>query len=497
MTIVVGGHVRTPRSPNESHMTQVIPETGQFEHATTPEVSAKASTQDAPPPRRTGRRRLLTLVAGGALLSVIVLIASSLGFSRSNGQTPAATPVPIENVDRPLALAPGASLDDTITSLRARVQRLPGDYVSWATLGLAYVQQAKIVADPSYYARAEAALARSVDEGGDDNFLAFAGLSALASARHDFQTALEYAEAGLSINAASSLLYGVLSDAQIQLGMYEEGFASVDTMTDLRPDASSLSRASYVAELRGDLDLAVGLMTRARDDAANGSNRAFALFYLGELAFKAGDPNTALGLYNQAVQAAPSEVALLAGKAKAEAAAGQIETAIGHYEQVVTNVPDPTYLIQYGELLESVGRFDEARRQYDVVDAANALYAAAGVAPDATPILFEADHGDPEQALIDAEIGIRDRPFIVMYDAYAWALHRVGRDEEASAAIDQAMELGTPYARFHFHAGMIALALGDDDQARTELTRALAINPYFDPLDAPVARETLDGLESP
>jgi Flp pilus assembly protein TadD len=81
-----------------------------------------------------------------------------------------------------------------------------------------------------------------------------------------------------------------------------------------------------------------------------------------------------------------------------------------------------------------------------------------------------------------------------MHDARAWALYRAGRHEEAQIAIDQAMQLGTRSALFHFHAGMIAVELGDTERARAELETALSINPYFDPLSAPVAEQTLEEL---
>lgn len=446
-------------------------------------------------PGRSTTRRIVLAAAGAIVVALVILAAGAFGRERTEPPA-AATPAIVGNAVRPGARLPGASLDQTIASLQARLDDLPGDYVSWATLGLAYVQQARITVDPTYYGRADGALARSLEEGGDDNYLAFAGLSALASARHDFATGREFAEQGLEINDFSAILYGALSDAQIQLGLYDEGFASIDRMLELSPDTASLTRASYAAELLGDMERATELMQRALDDAPNASDRAFASFYLGELKFNAGDPNGALGDYNRAVEAAPDEPALLAGKAKAEAASGQVLTALGHYAEVVERAPDPSYVTAYGRLLESLGRDAEAQQQYRVVEATLALFAAEGVAPDAAPVLFEADHGDVDEALAQSEVGVEQRPFIAMYDARAWALHRAGRDVEALDAIERALDLGTPYASYHYHAGMIHRALGNDDRALEELRRAMEINPTFDPIDAPIAAETIAALEA-
>ena len=53
-----------------------------------------------------------------------------------------------------------------------------------------------------------------------------------------------------------------------------------------------------------------------------------------------------------------------------------------------------------------------------------------------------------------------------MNDAHAWALHVNGRDAEALVWLARALALGTRNALFHYHAGMIHLALGDRAAAR-------------------------------
>ena len=57
-----------------------------------------------------------------------------------------------------------------------------------------------------------------------------------------------------------------------------------------------------------------------------------------------------------------------------------------------------------------------------------------------------------------------------------------------------ALRLGTQDATSFFHAGMIARRLGDRDEARRDLTRALAINPHFSILFAGAAQRTLTQL---
>ncbi len=442
-------------------------------------------------------RRTTRLLVASALCALMVT-AGAVGIVRSqpdvDSNAIAAAPPAVANLAEQVARPNGASLERTIVDLESRVAETPGDDVSWATLALAYVQQARISVNPAYYPKAESALDQSFLANDADNFLGYAGRSALAAGLHDFAAAKDFATQGLTINPYSSLLYGLLGDAQTQLGEYEGSFATVQKMVDLSPDTASFSRASYSWELRGDISRATELMQRALDSAPTDADRAYALHHLGQLSFDAGDPNTALEFELRALTASPDDPAAQFGRAMAEAALGQTETALDHLAALTQRVPDPQYFVAYGTLLESVGRVDEANEQYRYVAAAITLFAANGYQPDADAILFQVQSGDLDAAIANAEIVVKARPFVSTHDAYAWALHAEGRDREALTQIEAALSLGTKSALFHFHAGMIHLALGDTDAARRELTQALAINPYFDPLAAPIAKQQLETL---
>jgi len=51
----------------------------------------------------------------------------------------------------------------------------------------------------------------------------------------------------------------------------------------------------------------------------------------------------------------------------------------------------------------------------------------------------------------------------------------------------KAMLLGTPEAAFYYHAGLIENALGNKDEARKLLQKALELNPEFDVRQAALA----------
>src|SRR5258708_5935635 len=65
---------------------------------------------------------------------------------------------------RPVAAGGAASGQDSqaaIERAQKRLRELPSDWQTWAGLGQAYVEQARVTGDPSYYAKAAGALDRS------------------------------------------------------------------------------------------------------------------------------------------------------------------------------------------------------------------------------------------------------------------------------------------------------------------------------------------------
>ncbi|MGI8666341.1 MAG: tetratricopeptide repeat protein [Jatrophihabitans sp.] len=398
------------------------------------------------------------------------------------GRTPATGPIATDPIGADIA-----KQQDT-------VRQTPANYGAWADLGLDYVQQAKITVDPSYYPKAEAVLKRSLGINSSENYLAMAGEAALKAAEHDFTGALGWARRGLAINPYNATLYGSLNDALTQLGRYPEAFAAAQKMNDLQPGVAAFTRAEYVFELRGDIANARLAMQQALAASSASADKAFAYYYLAELSFNAGDPKAALATCETGLRLDPSYYALIQGKARAEAALGQSEAAVRDYSAVVNAVPQPEYVVEYGEYLQSLGRDQQAEEQFTVFDTENRLFQANGVTLDTDPTLYYANHGNPTLALHYGTTGIRIRPFIEMDDAYAWALHANHRDAEALSWQHKAMALGTRNALFYYHAGMINKALGNTAAAKADLTQALAINPYFSPLAAPIARSTLAGL---
>lgn len=428
------------------------------------------------------------LASGGAVLALSggMLAAGALTGAPNGGPTPS-----------PSASAPAVpanALLAAIVKAQDRLRSRPNDASGWAGLGVAYVSQARISGDPSWYAKAEGAVARSLQIDTETNFLAYAGQAALQNARHDFRGAEASARKGIAINGFNSTLYGALGDALTQTGRYDEAAEAIDKMNQLLPGVPAFTRASYVFELRGDVAGARSALERALRDATSPADIAFVQYYLGELSIRyGGGAAAALEHYDAGLAASPSDAVLLAGRARAEAALGNTTQAVADLRKAVLARPEPSAVLELAELLESLGD-PTAKDQYALFQVQEKLYKDAGVALDTESTLFEADHGSPAAAVAAAQAGWASRPFVEMADAYGWALHSAGRDREALGWANKAFVSGWKTAPALYHRGMIKLALGDKPGARADLSEALKLDPTFNPLGAPKARAALATL---
>ncbi len=429
------------------------------------------------------RRIVLTVCAMGLgvvlfLLDSIVLGGPGPGPGTAKRPTPAGT-------------VAAAAQRGSLQELQDRLERIPGDWVAWAQLGSAYIEQAGRGGDTSSYPHAEAAFTESLRVGPQDNPEALTGQATLAAARHDFRTAAALATEATTINGFNAPAFGVLSDALVELGRYAEAEAAAQKMTDLSPDSFALARVSRLRELRGDTAGAQTALERWRAHAVSPAVAAVASFRLGELAFNAGDLSTAKASYAESRAHDRSFLPAVAGTAKANAAAGDPAAAVIAYRQVLDGLPLPQYATELGDLLTALGRVQEANQLYAMADTQRQLIRANGGRTDLEAAVFAADHGDPAVALDLAAREHAVRASIHTDDALAWALHRNGRNTEALLLAERAVRLGTRDASLHFHLGMIEAALERGPAARTSLRTALEINPHFSLLHAPTARAEL------
>ena len=226
------------------------------------------------------RKRKSLIVVG---VGLVLAVSGGIGFATSSDPI---SPTPAAAVPRVVPNS-GQDLEASIAALQNTLRRLPQDYVSWANLAVAYVEQARITGNATYYEKADDAAARSFEVEPDENFTALAAQAAILAARHDFSDALSSADEALAINPRDLGALAIRVDALNELGRYDEQLEALAIADRRQPSTAIATRYSYAYELRGDLDRAAGILRRA---AANGSrnDKAYTLTLLADIQRKQG-----------------------------------------------------------------------------------------------------------------------------------------------------------------------------------------------------------------
>ncbi len=429
---------------------------------------------------------------GGATVVAVALgslVGGVLAESPSGGPSAAAPPALAE---RALSGAAGGVTARTIAALEQRVRSTPHDPDLLAQLGFGYQLRWRETADSSFLPRSETALHRALrTKPGDAT--AVLGLGSLALIRHEFRDALRYGRRAARLLPGSARPHGVIGDALVELGRYEEAFAAFERMIALRPNLASYARVAYARELTGDREGAIVAMRLALD-AAGGQPEptAWSLVELSKLELGRGRVGGAERYVRSALRVFPGYPAARAELARVEAARGKIARATAEARRAAEAVPTPQAVALLGELLDRGGKPSEARRQRATVAVIARVLKANGVQVDLESAVYRADYRiRPLETVVLARRARAARPSIYGDDALAWALARAGRCREALPFAERALRLGTKDPLLYFHRGYAEGCAGDAAARQEWYRRALALNPEFSIRWAPVARAAL------
>ncbi len=439
----------------------------------------------------------LAIVAGSQIATFLQASPASPHAATADRPTINA---PVSPPEAPIANAPDdlTRIDHNIAAWTKNVVGNDKDFLSAANLAALYEARARLSGDVADYSRAAEAAQRSLGIV-PDQLDVLALHARLALATHDFGRALSEA-ASLDRTAPDQpAILSIMGDAQLELGDYGAATTLYGRVGTLAPGPAITARVARLTFLRGDPAGAVRQAESAQAAAVaagiNGPSLSWYAYLAGTMQLAAGNPPAAATWFDRALEAWPHSFLALAGKARAEAAVGDFDKAIDGYRAAIAVAPQPDALAALGDLLALRGDDRGAQQQYATVLAIAQLQGSSGLVFNRQLVLFDVNHGrDLATALQLAEQELADRRDVYGYDADAWALLANGRAADADAAMTRALALGTRDAMLLYHAGEIALAVGDSTRARDLLTQSLAIRGALDPLSASKARATLDGL---
>ena len=170
------------------------------------------------------------------------------------------------------------------------IEKNPKNFEAYNALALALSRRARESSDVKFYAQAEETLKKSF-EISPGNFDGERIHVWLLLGKHEFAAAREEARKLNKKMPDDVMVYGFLTDANIELGNYKEAEDSAQLMLDLRPgNLPGLTRAAYLRELFGDLDGSVELMNMAYQSTppSEAEDRAWILSQIGHLQLMSG-----------------------------------------------------------------------------------------------------------------------------------------------------------------------------------------------------------------
>ena len=438
-------------------------------------------------------RHRTKFVAGSAVSVALLagaLFGGVLAESPSAGSTAVESPQAIS--ESALSEIARGGTQATIAKLEAAVTSSPKNPDALASLGFAYQIRWRETGDASYLPRANAALQAALAARRNDP-AATLGLGNLAVLQHQFSRALVVGVKARKLAPYSARPFGVIGDAQIELGRYSAAFKSFERMVSLKPNLASYARIAYARELSGDTVGAVAAMQLALD-ASGGQpeSTAWVKVELGKLEFGRGRVAAADRHFRSALYVSPGYVYALEQRARVEAARGRLDRAVPLARQASEAIPLPQFVSLLGDLLDRQGLHAEAGRQHATVAAIDRLLIVGGVQVDLESAVYHADHGvRPVETVALARRARADRPSIYGDDALGWALARAGRCQEAVSWSQRSLRLGTRDALLWFHRGYAAGCAGDMAGMKTWYAKALELNPNFSVRFAPVARKAV------
>jgi len=369
--------------------------------------------------------------------------------------------------------------EQSIAVAQKLIEKNPKNFEAYNALALALSRRARETSDVVFYNQAEDALKKSF-EILPNNFDGERTAVWLLLGKHEFGAALEKAKELNKKMPDDVMLYGFLTDANVELGNYNDAEKAAQWMLDLRPgNLPGMTRAAYLRELFDDLDGALELMNMAYQSTPpnEAEDRAWILSQIGHLQLMSGKISDAESTLQQALAIFPGYHYALGNLAKVRIEQKRYQDAVKLLQQRYNAARHAENLYDLAEALELAGRAEEATNAFAEFETKSLLESVRADNSNRELIFYYADHAHQAvKALEVAQSEFARRHDVFTLDAYAWALHVNGRDAEARKHIEVALAVGIRDAKMFRHAGEIALADGDRVTAEHYLRESAELN---------------------
>ncbi|MBK9981913.1 MAG: tetratricopeptide repeat protein [Saprospiraceae bacterium] len=386
--------------------------------------------------------------------------------------------------------------------LVAKIKSDPENIKPKLELASLYIQEGRITGDHMYYDAAAMKLANAVLKTDSTNFEANVFKGTIYLSEHHFADGLAVAEKIRKLNPNNAFVYGMLVDANVELGKYDDAVANSDKMISIRPDIRSYSRVSYLREIFGDYPGAIEAMKLAVSAGPQGDEGTeWARVHLGQLYENTGDLQNAEMQYTIASQERPNYAYALAGLGRISRATGYYDEAIKYYQHADSLVNDYSLKDELTDLYALNGQKQKSEASAKQVVDMLMKDAQSGITDQ--NIGHYADRelayaylktNQPDKALEHAMMEYNRRPDnIDVNETLAWVYYKKDDLNYAKKYIEVAMKTGSKNPTLLCRAGLIYGKSGDAAKGKELITAALDKNPGINEQLKREAQKFVDG----
>ncbi len=379
----------------------------------------------------------------------------------------------------------------------AQARRDPSDQITRRMLASEYLARFRETGDLNDVTRAYEMATRSLSLQPQGNAQALGVIASSDIVFHHFSAALAAERASLEGDPSNDDARAQSASILMELGRYEQAGQILMHPPDPDVDPTWISIRARYDEVTGNLSGARVVMTEATQQVDRmisipAYTRSWYHLRDAQLAFEAGDGETADSEFTQALRIYPDNAMALLYQAKLYRAHHDWQRALAAATRSAELYPLPQALGYEADAQRALGDEDGASRTDALIAAEQRLFNVQGI-NDRLLAMYYAEHRehlDDALAAARSDIGKRGNE-IYADDTMAWVLATMGRWKEARVYAVRAARYDTADPELQYHCGVIALHTGHFGEARRRLSGALAVDRQFHPVYADDARRIL------
>ncbi len=266
---------------------------------------------------------------------------------------------------------------EKVAELKGKIAKKPEDTKLRLQAATIFITEQRITGEHHFYYAAIEKILNGVLSLDPNNFEAKVYKASLRMSQHQFADAKKLAEEAKAINPNNAYVYGILVDANVELGNYAEAVAASDKMQALKPSLEAYSRASYLREIYGDYKGSIDAMKLAVTAGLPGSEpQCWSRNILGDLFYNVGNYKEAQAAYEENLILRPSYAPSMAGLAKIETQKKNYTRALELLDSANNIMQQNSFVEQKADVYAAMGDTVKAAAQYKDVQKLLVLDAA-------------------------------------------------------------------------------------------------------------------------